>query len=278
MVSWKIVKAELVNMLQDAGIEDALQEANLLFEFVTGLNAVGQSAYLLSNEQIDALMQAARRRVSGYPIQYMFAEWPFLDFSVKVGEGVLIPRQDTEVVCEKAVAIGKEMQPTPKKIIDLCSGSGILAIAMKNAFPNADVTAVENSPQALFYLTENTSGKGVVVKEADVFMYQQDVMPETVDMITANPPYLTGEAMQMLQKEVFFEPTTALAGGEDGLLFYRHIIPAYKPALKQGGALVLEIGYDQKDAVMHLCKAEGYQKVEAMQDYGGNDRCVWAIK
>lgn len=278
MVEWKNLKTKVTQLLQNAGIEDAPLEANLLFELVTGINAMGQNGYIFSDEQADKLLQAVNKRATGYPVQYMFGEWPFLDFSVKVGEGVLIPRQDTEVVCEKAIQIGNEMQTAPQKIIDLCSGSGIIAIAMKNAFPNAEVTAVEKESQALFYLKENVKDKNILVKEADVFIHQQTVKPETVDIITANPPYLTSKAMQTLQKEVFVEPAAALTGGEEGLLFYKHIVPAYKPVLKQGGALVLEIGYDQKDAVQNLCKDAGYKEVGASQDYGGNDRCVWAIK
>ena len=278
MVKWQDVRQNLIVKLEENGIQDAVLEADLLFELITKTKALRQREYIFTDEQESNLQLFLERRIAGYPIQYLFKEWQFLDFSVQVGPGVLIPRQDTEIVCEKAIFLGNKLENAPENIIDLCSGSGVIAIAMKKAFPIANVAAVEKEEDAFFYLKKNTQKYKVVAKQADVFFYQEELGRETIDIIVSNPPYLTAEDMENLQKELTYEPAEALFGGEDGLLFYKHITSAYFPCLKKGGVLVFEIGNTQKEAVVSLCEQAGFAEVGSEKDYSGNDRCVWAIK
>ena len=278
MVKWQELKRDVIKSLTENGMKDAATEANLLFELAVGERALGKKDFLLTEEQAKVLQTALQKRISGYPMQYLLGEWAFLDFSVKVGPGVLVPRQDTEVVCEQAISLGSLMQALPAVILDLCSGSGIIALAIKKAFPLARVTAVEKEEEAFFYLRQNIKNTGIIAEQADIFTYQKELEKETVDLIISNPPYLTEDEMQHLQREVSFEPANALAGGKDGYLFYKHIIAEYFFALKKGGALVLEIGSSQKSNVILLCEKAGFSTVGCVQDYSGNDRCVWAVK
>ena len=278
MVKWQDVRCSVIASLEENSIQDAALEADLLFELITKTKALGQKDYIFTDEQESNLYSFLEKRVAGYPIQYLFEEWHFLDFSVQVGPGVLIPRQDTEIVCEQAIFLGSKMDNTPTNIIDLCSGSGIIAITMKKAFPSANVTAVEKEESAFDYLKRNTCENNIVAKQGDVFFYQEELERERIDIIVSNPPYLTAEDMRNLQKELTHEPAEALYGGEDGLLFYKHITNAYFSCLKKGGVLVFEIGNKQKEAVISLCEQAGFAEIGSKKDYNGNNRCVWAIK
>ena len=277
MVTLQAARASLKQLLTAAEIQTPALEANLLLEAATGRRMEPPYEGALSEEEWGRAFSFAKKRCEGFPIQYLLGRWPFMDFELAVGPGVLIPRQDTETVCEQAIALAKKMAAPPACILDLCSGSGAIALAMKRAFPAAQVTAVELSQEALFYLRLNGEG-ALLVKQGDVFTYQSCLAAGSVQLLTANPPYLTEGEMACLQREVTFEPAMALAGGEDGLLFYRHIARAYRPALSPGGVLVFEIGALQRQAVEEICRREGYSAVGCKKDLAGNDRCVFAVR
>lgn len=237
----------------------------------------------LNNEQAARLAGLCQKRQERCPLQYLAGRWPFLDFTLAVGPGVLIPRPDTETVCLAAAEWVREM-PEPAAL-DLCAGSGALALGLKRLVPSARVTALEKSPEALCYLAQNArealAGFGeaqpaVTVAEGDVFCYQHTLAPASLDLILSNPPYLTGGEMQKLQPELCYEPAMALFGGEDGLQFYRHIASAYRFAVRPGGALALEVGWQQADAVAGLLRQNGWQGIETRRDLGGNLRVVLA--
>ena len=196
----------------------------------------------------------------------------------------MCPRSDTEIVCEAAAeTLQGKQRPA---VLDLCAGSGCLGIGLRRFCPDAQVTALEKSPEALYYLRKNAekallekgiAAPAVQVREGDVFAFQAQLAPESLDLIVSNPPYLTAEEMQHLQPEVAKEPAMALDGGEDGGVFYRHIAAAYGEKLKKGGWLVLEIGCRQQTQLREILAACGWAaRVECRRDYGGNDRVILA--
>ena len=191
---------------------------------------------------------------------------------------MLCPRADTEVVAEAAAQMLAGVQAP--KVLDLCAGTGCLGLGVKRFCPEADVTCVEKSPEAFRYLKKNAvsalkQGTARAV-EGDLFHYWQGLPEGELDLIVSNPPYLTAAEMQQLQPEVAREPAMALEAGEDGLVFYRALAEHYQNALRPGGALALEIGWQQREAVTALLAANGWVDIACRKDYGGNDRCILA--
>ena len=227
----------------------------------------------LSPEIEQKLLDALKKRQSGYPLQYLLGEWEFFSRIFFVGEGVLIPRADTELLCERAIAEGR-LIPSPV-IADLCSGSGCVGITLAKELPRAILYSIEKSPLAFGYLKKNLQRhqtKNLRPILGDIFALEETL--PLFDMITANPPYLTEEDMTNLQKEVTYEPPEALFGGQDGLDFYRRILVEYLPRLRPGGLLLLEIGAAQGDAVADLFARQGLEQIAVRRDYGGNPRIV----
>lgn len=257
--------------LQAAGVPDARFDAAQLYRFVTGRDPrLDDGPSDAEAQRLDAL---AARRASREPLQYLLEEWDFLDFTLRVGPGVLCPRADSEVVCEAAIQLLAEI-PVPV-VLDLCAGTGCLGLGIARAYPKARVTCVEKSPEAWPYLTANTAGTGVQTVQADVFAWYNTLPSEQVDLIISNPPYLTAAEMQSLMPETAHEPAAALDGGADGLDFYRAIGRHWAPLLRPGGWLLLEIGEDQAAAVTRLLDQAGLTQVGYGQDAAGQDRIVW---
>ena len=268
---------EVEARLTAAGCPDADFDAGELFRLVTGQDA-RLADRPLTAEQAAKLEALTARRATREPLQYLCGSWPFLDFELAVGPGVLCPRADTEVVAEAAAQMLAGVQAP--KVLDLCAGTGCLGLGVKRFCPEADVTCVEKSPEAFRYLKKNAvsalkQGTARAV-EGDLFTYWQGLPEGELDLIVSNPPYLTAAEMQQLQPEVAREPAMALEAGEDGLVFYRAIAEHYQNALRPGGALALEIGWQQREAVTALLAANGWVDIVCRKDYGGNDRCILA--
>ena len=268
---------EVEARLTDAGCPDADFDAGELFRLVTGKDA-RLADMPLTAEQAIKLEALTARRATREPLQYLCGSWPFLDFELAVGPGVLCPRADTEVVAEAAAQMLAGVQAP--KVLDLCAGTGCLGLGVKRFCPEADVTCVEKSPEAFRYLKKNAvsalkQGTARAV-EGDLFHYWQGLPEGKLDLIVSNPPYLTAAEMQQLQPEVAREPAMALEAGEDGLVFYRALAEHYQNALRPGGALALEIGWQQREAVTALLAANGWVDIACRKDYGGNDRCILA--
>lgn len=288
-----------------AGCPDADFDARELFRLATGRDP-RLSERVLTEEQAARLETLCQRRESREPLQYLCGRWPFLDFELAVGPGVLCPRADTEVVAEAAAqTLAGCAAP---KVLDLCAGTGCLGLGVKRLCPTASVTCVEKSPEALHYLVcnvrtalrslpqgstedvleedEPTLGSGLLgiaalppaaqAVEGDLFDYWRGLPEGGLDLIVSNPPYLTASEMEDLQPEVAKEPAMALAAGEDGLDFYRALARHYQTPLRPGGTLALEIGWQQREAVCALLQAEGWTQIRCIQDLGGNDRCILA--
>ena len=264
---------EVEQRLTAAGCPDADFDARELFRLATGRD-VRLSDRPLTAEQAAALEVLCTRRAAREPLQYLCGSWSFLDFELAVGPGVLCPRADTEVVAQAAAETLAGI--AAPRVLDLCAGTGCLGLGVKRFCPAAQVTCVEKSPQALQYLQANVHGTGVQAKAADVLQYWRELMPQSVQLIISNPPYLTGAEMQALMPETAHEPAMALDGGTDGLDFYRAIAAHYRDIVCPGGWLVFEIGCAQRADVMEICRQNGWQQVQARKDYGGNDRVVYA--
>lgn len=220
-------------------------------------------------------MAFLERRLSREPLQYILGEWEFYGLPFVVGSGVLIPRADTEAVVEQAIKLLGNRKGA--KVLDVCSGTGCIGITMAVKC-DAEVTLLEKSVDALRFLKENLKLNGVsaAVLEQDVLVHGLSVTEQ--DMIISNPPYIKTDVLPTLDAEVQKEPKMALDGGEDGLIFYRRITRLAAIALKVGGHLVFEIGFDQRDEVMSILEQNGFKNITCVKDYGGNDRVVFGIK
>ena len=272
-----ILPRQAVRMVQDAlqaaGCPDADYDARELLRI-----AAGKDPRLLfdplTRPQAECLAELAAQRMQRVPLQYLAGEWDFLGLTFKVGPGVLCPRADSEVVCETAIELLQQMGKPEPRVLDLCAGTGCLGIGIRHFVPSASVTCVEKSPQALQYLQANVHGTGVQAKAADVLQYWRELMPQSVQLIISNPPYLTGAEMQALMPETAHEPAMALDGGTDGLDFYRAIAARWTEALLPGGRLLLELGIGEADAVMRLLRTEGFGDLELYEDTQGISRVI----
>ena len=214
------------------------------------------------------------RRLSGEPLQYILGEWEFYGYPLKIGEGVLIPRDDTEVLLRACLELLKHRRGV--RALDLCSGSGALAVAIAGE-TDAEVYAVEKSDKALPYLYDNIRLNNVNIKvtEGDIFECHKDFEDGFFDLILSNPPYIRSDEIKTLQKEVGFEPEMALDGGADGYDFYRAIIGKWSSKLRQNGVMAFELGEGQLETVKELMKLRGFTEIHSEQDFSGIHRAVY---
>ena len=234
------------------------------------------SDLFVEKDTYDRLIEATTKRIEGYPLQYIIGEWAFYGRTYEVGTGVLIPRADTETLIDvvKEYASYKERL----KVVDLCSGSGCIAITLAKELLNPNVHAIEKSEVAYEYLLKNIKRNDAAVKACLADIFQFDEQLQEIDIIVSNPPYLTKEDMQTLQKEVQFEPKMALFGEEDGLYFYREITKTWSKRLKIGGLLAYEIGKGQQDAVTTILQENGFKTICQKVDLCDIIRVVYGIK
>ena len=265
--------------LAAADCEDAAFDARCLLEDLGGLPRGGRADDApLTAAQQTALDAALTRRAQGFPLQYILGNWDFLDLTLRVGEGVLIPRADTECLCEEAAR--RLSGVTAPRVLDLCAGSGCVGLGVARLTANAAVTAVELSDDALPYLCENVArypGLKVTVRQADV-LTDWEAFPDDFDAILSNPPYIPTAQLPTLMREVRFEPTMALDGDTDGLVFYRVIAEQWSKHLRDGGFLAVEVGFDQAAAVSALFRGAGLREVTAVRDLSGVERVVVGVK
>ncbi|WP_028517820.1 peptide chain release factor N(5)-glutamine methyltransferase [Ruminococcus flavefaciens] len=226
----------------------------------------------VSDAKAAEIRSLAKRRSEGYPLQYLLGQWEFWGCNFKVGEGVLIPRPDTETLVEQVLDICRREKLKAPKIADLCSGSGCIAVALKKELPEADVYAVELSDAALGYLKQNTAANGcgdIHIIKGDALKRETAMSLTGLDILVSNPPYLTSQDMSELQTEVRYEPESALFGGEDGLGFYRAMTELWKTSVKDGGFIAYEFGMGQHDDVKAILESNCFTDVELRKDGGG---------
>lgn len=268
---------KLRGILSEAEIEAPELEARLLIEGATGMNRASQIANSnseISGEIQEKLISMAQKRAEHLPLQYILGKWSFMGFELKVGEGVLIPRDDTEVLVGLCIDYLKASEG--KTALDLCAGSGVVSVAL-DKLANADVTAVELSDKAYNFLLENIKGTNIKPHKGDIFECYRDFEAKSFDLIASNPPYIKTDEIEALQTEVGYEPKTALDGGADGLDFYRAIARRWTPLLKSGGAMAFELGEGQAEYVGGLMADHGYINIKTAKDLGGTDRAIIGI-
>ena len=265
---------EICNALAGAEIENNRGEASMLICRFCNINKA--DLLLRHDEDFDSpeLADAVAKRCEHYPLQYILGYWDFCHETYRVNENTLIPRQDTEKLVELAVRLA----PQNARIIDLCTGSGCVAISTLAARQDCRAVAVDLFPKTLEVARENAELNGVGDRlgflEGNVLY--SDFMEDLggFDCILSNPPYIETNRIPLLDDELSFEPEAALDGGDDGLDFYRVIIGEYGKYLTDGGIMLLEIGCDQAKAVSSIASSVG-MRGEIFKDYGGNDRVAY---
>lgn len=265
-----------LKLLENNNIENSKFEAQSLLQKAFSLDRVGFIMHKTDKADENCshnFLKFIEKRISGEPLQYILGEWSFMGFDFKVGRGVLIPRDDTEVVVNLCIDFLENR--TDKKTVDLCSGSGAIAVAL-DKISGAKVTAVEIDETAFSYLETNVKENNSSVKPvmADALKICDTFADGGLDLIVSNPPYIKSADIETLQKEVRLEPRLALDGGEDGCDFYREIVNRWSRKLKKGGALAFELGEGQADAVKALMTEQGFSDFKISLDFGGVQRAI----
>ena len=278
--------------LEAAGIDEAFADAELLVFHAANMDRI--DAYVnnpaVKSSDSARVRRLLQRRLKGEPIQYIVGQIEFLGLTIKVGRGVLIPRPETELLVEEAIkavmrnkisVASKEKnalrvtQRASLSVLDLCTGSGCIALSLAKEFPDAEVYGTDLSKEALVYAKKNAKAndiKNVTFLQGSLF---EPVKGKAYDLITANPPYIRRSELETLQREIRdWEPISALDGGEDGMDFYRTILSSADQFLNPGGSLFLELGYDQAEAVKKVAKRQGFLDLAVINDYAGIGRIL----
>jgi release factor glutamine methyltransferase len=240
---------------------------------------LAQQELYAGEEACNRLQMGITRLMNDEPLAYVLGEWDFYGMTLKVNENVLIPRDDTCAVTDLAIE-ELDRRAGEKRVLDLCTGSGCIGLAIAKNIPEARVTLADVSRPALAVAKENItlqklSGR-VACVEADALSAPPAFLGK-FDMIISNPPYITENEMRQLPKSVdAFEPHLALFGGEDGLNFYRSIAENYRAALKNGGCLCFEFGEGQGDAVAKILEENGFTILKRRVDYNERERAIIA--
>ena len=266
-------------ILKTNNITEPNIKSRLIMQFV--LNKPREYLVVYDKEKLTLRQEvnyfkAIKKLCNGIPIQHITNRQEFMKMTFFVDENVLIPRPDTEILVEEVIKIAKKINA--KKILDLCTGSGAIAISLAKYIDKSNITAVDISSKALNVAKLNAKNNEVEDRitfvESDLF---KNLKKEKYDIIVSNPPYIKKEVLKKLDKEVQKEPKLALDGGYDGLDFYRKIINKAEEYLKFNGYLCFEIGYDQKEDVENLLKEqEKYINITCKKDLCDNDRVVIA--
>lgn len=262
-------------MLKSNNVESPKLKARLLLQYV--LDKPRQYIIVYDNKEINKQQQwqyfvNIEKLTKGIPLQHITHRQEFMKMDFFVDENVLIPRPDTEILVEEVIKIAQKYNSP--RILDLCTGSGAIAISLKKFVPNADITAVDISEKALEIAQKNAEKL-----EAKINFVKSDLFDKLdnkkFDIIVSNPPYIRKDEIKKLSEEVQKEPKIALDGGEDGLDFYRIIAEQAINYLKTGSFLCFEIGYNQKNDVIKIIEDEqNYKNTYCKKDLYGNDRII----
>lgn len=269
---------ELASTIKDklvaAGISEADNETRVILREVAAISPSDIFSHPekeVTEETLSDVLKVVERRCLREPLQYILGKWDFMGLDFEVQSGVLIPRPDTEILVE---CILKEIHDG-MRFLDLCTGTGCIAISLLNYTNDCEATAVDISPVA-YELAKKNAGRYPKSEKLNVVLgdlYEE--VSGTFDIIVSNPPYINSDVIETLETEVKdYEPRLALDGGNDGLDLIKRIISGAPGYLNGGGKLFLEIGYDQGEAVVALMEQAGFKYVECVKDYAGLDRVV----
>ncbi|MBR4670508.1 MAG: peptide chain release factor N(5)-glutamine methyltransferase [Butyrivibrio sp.] len=265
-----------INTLERAGITEAKLDARLLLEYACGTDHSTLYAHPdreVADSEQQKYNELLSRREKREPVAYILGKWDFMGLSFNVSKDVLIPEQDTEVLVEEALRYCEDKM----RILDLCTGSGCIALSLLNYTNETTAVCTDISEAALNMAKENADSLGFSDRAEFI---ETDLFPEKkigkFDVIVSNPPYIETEVIKTLAPEVKdYEPKLALDGSADGLEFYRRIVAGAGEFLFSSGYLIMEIGYDQAEAVKALLTENGnYHDIEVIKDYAGNDRVI----
>lgn len=284
--------------LETSGIEDPLVDAEMLVLHASGMDRLRA---FIENPEVDRRLLARinrliQRRSGGEPLQYIIGHLDFLGLEIWIGKGVLIPRPETELLVEEVIKTarslkseGRSIKPaggktqnvksySPLCMLDLCTGSGCIALALAREFPDARIIGTDISGSAITYAKRNAKLNGIGnVSFLRGSLY--DPLKDSVrfDLVASNPPYIRRGDIAGLQREIReWEPATALDGGEDGLDFYRTILSGARGYLNPGGSVLLELGYGQAEEVSALAARSGFGRIDLIKDFAGIDRVLKA--
>jgi len=272
----ELIKKGMIE-LKNGNIEEPKLKARLLMQYV--LNKSRQYVIVNDREELDNIkekqyLEEIKILKKGVPIEHITHQKEFMKLSFFVDKNVLIPRQDTEILVEEVINIAQKNNA--KKILDLCTGSGAIAVSLAKYLPQAEITAIDISNEALKIAKKNAISNNV---ENQITFISSDMFTnlneEKFDIIVSNPPYIKTNVIKNLDIQVQNEPYIALDGGKDGLDFYKKIINESYQYLKYNGYLCLEIGFDQKIDVIELIEnTESFTGTYSKKDLFDNDRII----
>jgi release factor glutamine methyltransferase len=282
------------DLFELSGIENADREAELICSHCLGIERLQlyKDNPELSVNTLSAIDECVKRRIKREPLQYILGYVEFYGLKIKVGLGVLVPRPETELLAEEAIKTVRrkslevkgvsscDLHLVPLQILDLCTGSGCLALALAREFPDAEVYGTDILETALQYAQENADMnriQNVTFLRGNLFDPVKNNL--RFDLIISNPPYIKRGDIKDLQPEIKdWEPLEALDGAEDGLEYYRMIIPEAGIYLKEYAYLMIEIGINQAEMVRQIAAGAGFKNISLIKDYAGIERIVMLQK
>lgn len=261
--------------LNEKNIDNSILKCKIILSEILGVQKeflIIHDMQELNKNQETKYKEFLVRLADNEPVQYIINKQEFMKLNFYVDNNVLIPQPDTEILVEKIIEISKNTNKK-LKILDLCTGSGAIAISLAKNINNCEIYASDISKETLKIARLNSEKNEVQIYliESDLF---ENIHEYDFDIIVSNPPYIKTEIIDSLDEEVKKEPLLALDGGSDGLDFYRIIAIKAKDYLKENGILALEIGYDQKNEINEILKYEGYKQIENIKDLANNDRVI----
>ena len=272
--SLKELLADGTKMLTQAGIDEAELDARYILEYITGLNSAQyfiHSEDIIEKNKAEEFFRLIERRSKRIPLSYVIGTRDFFGLTFKVDENVLIPEQETELLVEEVIKYSEG-----KSVLDMCTGSGCIAISIALFGKPSKVAASDISEKALEVARENAKS----LKAGEISFIQGDMfenVTDKFDIIVSNPPYIeTGEIDELMPEVRDYIPRLALDGDIDGLKFYRIISKEAVKKLNKNGRIFYEIGYNQSRAVASILLENGFTDVKIMKDYSGLDRIVMA--
>ena len=256
-------------------------ESEMLLEYLFNCNRVDlYTKDLAVNEVAEELYGSlVGRWLGGEPVQYITGKAEFMGFDFMVTRDTLIPRTETELLVNEVISFASSLELGALSLLDLCTGSGNIAISLAKSMPQAEIAATDISGPALRIAEKNAMlhkvSERIRFYKGDLFEALMFDKNQKFDIIVCNPPYVKEEEIPFLQKEVAAEPGIALNGGEDGLDFYRRIAKGSRYYLKQGGSLVMETGFGQADAVKDIFSSARFEIDKIIKDFAGIERLIW---